>query len=231
MSQLPERIVAVERRIAEAAARAGRSAEEVRLIAVTKTVPVERIREAIAAGLTRFGENRVQEALPKIDAIGADVEWHLIGHLQRNKARRAVERFDWIHSIDSVRLLQRVDRIATELGRSPRLLVQVNTSGEPSKFGVAPEQVTAILEAAAGCETVTIDGLMTIGPLTDDREAIRRAFRLLRTLAEEARGLGSPRVPMTHLSMGMTADFEIAIEEGATMVRVGSAIFGPRRTT
>ncbi|GIX06893.1 MAG: YggS family pyridoxal phosphate enzyme [Candidatus Poribacteria bacterium] len=230
MSELKERLREVQERIAEAAARAGRSPEEILLVAVTKTVPVERIQEAIAAGVEHFGENRVQEAEPKIEAIGHAVTWHFIGHLQSNKVRRAVAAFDWIQSVDGPKLLDRIERSARTLGRRPRLLIQVNVTGEPSKHGISPDRLKRLLDQAAPYEHVSIEGLMTIGPLTEDTETIRSAFRRLRELAEAVRQANYPNVQMRHLSMGMSNDYEIAVEEGATMVRLGTAIFGPRPT-
>jgi PLP dependent protein len=212
----------VRQRIAEAAERAGRRPDEVLLIGVSKTVDVERIRQGVEAGVSALGENRVQEAKAKIAALGRPVPWHLIGHLQTNKARDAVELFDVVHSLDRVELGRELDRRARTAGRVVDALVEVNVGAEASKSGVAPEGLGELLDAAAALAHVRVRGLMTIPPVADP-EATRGFFRTLRKLAE--------RHGLEELSMGMSADFEVAIEEGATMVRVGTAIFGPRPAT
>jgi pyridoxal phosphate enzyme (YggS family) len=211
----------VRERIARACERAGRSPEEVTLIAVTKGFPAAAAAEAVAAGVRDLGENRVQEAEGKIDALavmGVDATWHLIGHLQTNKAKTAVRRFAIIHSVDSFRLAQALSRRAQ--GRVP-ILLEVNVAQEASKYGLAPAEVPQALAAIAELPNLDVRGLMTVAPLTDDPERVRPVFRQLRELRD---GLG-----LRELSMGMTDDFEVAIEEGATMVRVGRAIFGERR--
>ena len=225
---LTARIAQVRERIAAACISAGRPVDSVRLVTVTKTVPVETIREAIAAGLTDLGENRVQEAAAKIETLGRDgLAWHLIGHLQSNKAGRAVQMFDLIHSVDSEALAREIDRRAGLAGKKQRILIQVNCSGEESKSGCAPAELPDLARAVARLENLELEGLMTIGPLDADPESARLAFVLLRNLrdATQAR-LGRP---LPELSMGMTGDLEIAIGEGATLVRVGSAIFGERK--
>jgi len=215
METLPaERLAEVRARIAAAAERAGRNAAAVRLIGASKTVDAGRLVGFVEAGLVDLGENRVQEAETK---RVQGVTWHLIGHLQSNKARKAVALFEWIHSVDSPRLADALDRIAAELGRKPRVLVEVNTSGEASKHGVAPEDARGLVEHVRGLPHLSLEGLMTIGPLAGDP---RNAFRMLRKQRDEA--------GLNELSMGMSGDFEVAIEEGATMVRVGSALFGAR---
>jgi pyridoxal phosphate enzyme (YggS family) len=206
--------------IAAACARAGRDPADVLLIAVSKTVEVERIRLAIAAGVTALGENRVQEAKQKIETLGRPVPWHLIGALQTNKAKEAVRLFDWIHSVDRLELARELDRRARALGRTVDALVEVNVGEEPQKSGLHPHEIKPLLEAVAGCEGIRIRGLMAIPPAAADPEQTRPHFRRLRELREA--------VGLEHLSMGMSADFEVAVEEGATMVRVGTAIFGPR---
>jgi pyridoxal phosphate enzyme (YggS family) len=219
-----ERLAAVRTRIAQAAARVGRDPATVRLIGASKTVPAAVLVHAVRAGLRDLGENRVQEAEAKAPLLAADLTdgagptWHLIGHLQSNKARKAIALFDWIHSVDSPRLADALDRIALELGRTPRVLVEVNTSGEALKDGVAPGDAPALIAHVAGLASLRLAGLMTIGPKGGDP---RPAFRLLRRLRDAA--------GLAELSMGMSGDFEAAIEEGATMVRVGSALFGARR--
>jgi pyridoxal phosphate enzyme (YggS family) len=221
-----ERLAMVRARIAAAAVRVGRDQSSVRLIGASKTVPAEVLAQAVRAGLQDLGENRVQEAEAKAPLLRADLtdgagpKWHLIGHLQSNTARKAVALFDWIHSVDSPRLADALDRIALELGRTPRVLIEVNTSGEVSKEGVAPADAPALIAHVAGLSAIRLVGLMTIGPLAGDA---RPAFRLLKQLRDAA---GLPE--LVELSMGMSGDFEDAVEEGATMVRVGSALFGAR---
>lgn len=203
--------------------RSGRDLESVKLVAVSKTHPANVIREAIAAGLTVFGENRVQEAENKIAELGREgIEWHLIGHLQSNKARRAVELFDVIQSVDSVELATRLDRICGEMGRgSLPVLMQVDLAGETTKSGVAETDLPQLIDVVRGCKHLSLKGLMVLPPYFDDPEATRPYFRRLRELRDR-HTLGGD------LSMGMSHDFEVAIEEGATIVRVGTAIFGER---
>jgi pyridoxal phosphate enzyme (YggS family) len=210
----------VQAAIAGACARAGRSAADVLLIAVSKTVEVERIRLAIAAGVTALGENRVQEAREKIETLGRPVPWHLVGPLQTNKAKDAARLFDWIHSVDRLELARELDRRARALGRTIDALVEVNVGEEPQKSGVRPHEIKPLLDALASLDGLRIRGLMAIPPLASDPEQTRPHFRRLRDLRDTA--------GLEHLSMGMSADFEVAVEEGATMVRVGTAIFGPR---
>lgn len=210
----------VREAIARACGRVGRSPGDVLLIAVSKTVEPERIRLAVAAGIPALGENRVQEAREKVEALGRPVPWHLIGSLQANKAREAVRLFDWIHSVDRVELARELSRRAHAAGRSVNVLVQVNLGEEPQKGGVAPGELKALLDAVARLESLRVRGLMAIPPAVAAPEAARPYFRRLRELRDGAE--------LEHLSMGMSGDFEVAIEEGATMVRVGTAIFGPR---
>jgi pyridoxal phosphate enzyme (YggS family) len=223
------RLAEVRARVAEAALGAGRRVEDVRLVAVSKTFPVEAIREAWEAGQRDFGENRVQEALQKIDAL-ADIPigWHLIGHLQSNKAKRAAERFGWIHAIDSADLLRRVDAAAAAGGRTVDVLIQVDLALEPTKHGAPIESVPGILDAAEATKAARLVGLMLLPPLVSDPEEARPWFRRLRELRDGWVDRGTPHGRLGQLSMGMSHDFEVAIEEGATMVRVGSAIFGER---
>jgi pyridoxal phosphate enzyme (YggS family) len=227
--EIAERIALVRERIRRAAERAGRSPEEITLVAVTKGVEVERIRAAIAAGLTHFGENRVQEAEGKIAEIAAPITWHLVGHLQSNKARRAVQLFHVIHSLDSVRLAQRLDRIAGEFGRVLPVLLQVDLAGEPTKFGIPADQLLEMAQACRPLRHLAVRGLMAIPPYMEDPERVRPYFRRLAECLRElnAREIFEP--PLRDLSMGMSHDFEVAVEEGATMVRIGRAIFGERR--
>ncbi len=221
------RVPRVLERIEQAARRSGRKGEDVRLVAVGKTHPVESIGEAIEAGLTVFGENYVQEAEGKIRAF-PQAEWHLVGKLQRNKVKRAVSLFSWIQTVDSLGLLAEISRRAGEGGKVLPVLAEVNLAGERSKTGVAPGELAELVDAAPGFPGVRLSGLMAIPPWSDDPEASRPYFiRLRELLAECASRIGAGSA-MTELSMGMSNDFEAAIEEGATMVRVGTAIFGSR---
>jgi len=211
----------------DSARQAGRSADSVSLIAVSKTHPVEVIQEAADAGQLIFGENRVQEAQPKITALPAKLHWHLIGHLQSNKARLALPLFELIHGVDSLELLAHIDRVAGDLGLFPRVLLQVNVAGEASKFGFTPGKLLGFVEEIVKFDRVQIEGLMTIPPLAPAPEHSRRYFAALRELRDKL--ATECRFPLPQLSMGMSNDFRVAIEEGATMVRVGTAIFGDRR--
>jgi PLP dependent protein len=219
---------AVGARVAAAACRAGRAPESVRVIAVTKTKPVAMIAAAIDAGATDIGENYVQEAVAKIGAISTPVTWHLIGHLQRNKAARAVELFQVIHTLDSVALGAALGRHAEHHGRVLRVFIEVNVGGEATKSGVAPADVEALLGSLAAQPGLLIDGLMTMPPPGPAAESARPYFRGLRELRQRLQRNAPPNAPLRELSMGMTDDFEVAVEEGATMVRVGRAIFGER---
>jgi pyridoxal phosphate enzyme (YggS family) len=221
-------LAAVRERIALAAARAGRSPERILLVGVSKTVDVERIRQAIAAGLPALGENRVQEARAKIEALGRPVPWHLVGRLQSNKAREAVRLFDLIHSLDRLALAGELHRHAKAAGKVVDVLVQVNIGGEEAKGGAAPAELKALLEQIAPLEGIRARGLMAIPPWAGDAEESRRWFRQLRELRDAAAEWGIAGVEMEHLSMGMSGDFEVAIEEGATIVRIGTAVFGER---
>ena len=210
----------VQEAIARACARAGRSPDHVLLIAVSKTMDVERVRLAIAAGVAALGENRVQEAKEKIEALGRPVPWHLIGSLQTNKAKDAARLFDWIHSVDRLELAQELSRRAPGGERTLNVLLQVNLGDEPQKGGVAAAELKRLHDAVVGLPGLTVRGLMAIPPATEQPEQARPYFRRLREMRDE---LG-----LEHCSMGMSADYEVAIEEGATMVRVGTAIFGAR---
>jgi len=227
---LPERIRRVRRRMDEAARRSHRSTAEITLVAVSKTHGVAAIQTAINAGLTEFGENRVQEAEQKIPSLGREsAHWHLIGHLQSNKARRAVELFDVIHSLDSVALAHRLDRICQEVSReSLPVLIQVDLGHEATKSGVDAGSIRELITETGRCERLQLTGLMTLPPFFDEVESVRPYFRRLRELRDELRAEGAFGNGPGELSMGMTHDFEVAIEEGATIVRVGTAIFGER---
>jgi pyridoxal phosphate enzyme (YggS family) len=223
-------VAAVRERIARAAARASRPPNEVRLVAVSKTFPAEAVREAFAAGVREFGENRVQEAEPKasalLDLAASGLRWHLVGHLQSNKARKAVSLFALVQSVDSVELAERLARLGTETGRPVRGLVQVDLAGEATKFGLAEAGLMGALEAMRGLTGLQVQGLMVLPPYFDEAEAARPYFRRLRGLAERAAEAGL--LAGRELSMGMSHDLEVAVEEGATIVRVGTAIFGER---
>lgn len=222
-----DRVVRVLERVARAAARSGRPAESIRLVAVSKTHPVERVAQAYEAGLRVFGENYVQEAEAKVRAFPG-AEWHLIGALQANKVKKAVSLFGWIQAVDSPRLLADISRRCVEAGKTLPVLIEVNLAGEGSKTGVRPEALPDLLGSAAGMSGVRIRGLMAIPPMTEDPEESRPYFAALRELLERCASPGGGGGEMTELSMGMSGDFEAAIEEGATMVRVGTAIFGSR---
>ena len=222
----------VRERLMRAAERAGRDPSTIRLVAVSKTFPETHVRAAASAGVTELGENRVQEALRKMEAIDdagdLGIAWHLIGHLQSNKARKAAAAFAWIHSVDRVDLLTRLEQAAIDVGTRPNLLVQVDLAGEAAKHGVPVDDARQILEVARGCITVRMRGLMVIPPWSQDSERTRPFFRRLRQLRDELVEDGVDPGILGELSMGMSNDFEVAIEEGATIVRVGTAIFGRR---
>ena len=227
MVNIEDRIAAIRERVAQSAGRVGRQASEIKLMAVTKTRTVEEMREA-APWVDAIGENRVQEASDKKRDWSADIRlpWRLIGHLQSNKARRALSFFDTLDSLDSVGIAQTVDRIAKELGRTVPVLIEVNTSGESSKTGVEPENFLELLDGVLNASQLVLEGLMTIGPLTNDEGQVRKAFAHLREMSAQARSASGLALPI--LSMGMSDDFEWAILEGSTMVRVGTALFGSR---
>ena len=228
-STIADRLAGIRGRIETAARLAGRDPSSVLLVAVSKTFPVEAVRDAYAAGQRDFGENRVQEGLQKLStSTDLDIRWHLLGHLQTNKARKAAASFATIHSVDSVELLQKLDAAAIEAGRTPNLLIQVDLASEATKFGVAPDDVPRMFEAAAGCRAARITGLMTLPPVAESPEDARPWFRRLRDLRDQWLATGVPAAMLRELSMGMSGDFEVAIQEGATIVRVGTAIFGSR---
>jgi pyridoxal phosphate enzyme (YggS family) len=215
--------------MAAAARSAGRDPSTIRLVAVSKTFPVDAIREAYAAGQRDFGENRVQEVLQKItSAADLEIRWHLLGHLQTNKARKAGPAFATIHSVDTVELLEKIDAAAADAGRTPELLIQVDLAGETTKFGASPEDVPRLFDAAASCRAARVSGLMTLPPVPESPEDARPWFRRLRGLRDQWLAAGVPAPMLQELSMGMSADFEVAIHEGSTIVRVGTAIFGSR---
>jgi pyridoxal phosphate enzyme (YggS family) len=233
---LRARLEEINRRIAAACGRAGRQVTEVTLIAASKTVPAARIREAIEAGVRTLGESRIHEAVTKIPDLKPlsaeyNVQWHLIGHLQSNKARRAVELFDAIHSVESFKLAERLDRLASESGKRLPVFIEVNLGGEESKAGASPHEVLPLCEQISKLPSLELIGLMAVPPYFEDPENARPFFQRLRRLRDEARQSGVAGEQFKDLSMGMTNDFEVAIEEGATFVRIGTALFGARDYT
>jgi pyridoxal phosphate enzyme (YggS family) len=228
-TQITENIANIKRRIAIACARCGRDPHSVKLMAVTKTVAPERILQAVEAGITLLGENYIQEAKDKITAITASAEWHFIGHLQTNKAKYAVHLFDYIHSVDRWELAQELDKRAGLANHHLNILIEVNVSGEQTKNGVPAAQALSLIEQVAPLSHLTIRGLMTMAPYSDNPENSRPCFAALRKLKNEIAAQAIPRVQMEELSMGMTDDFAVAIEEGSTIVRIGRAIFGERQ--
>jgi pyridoxal phosphate enzyme (YggS family) len=226
MLEIKENVARVQERIASACRRCGRRPEDVKLLAISKTFPAECIRVAFEAGLRDFGENRVQEAQAKRPALSdLNITWHLVGHLQTNKARTARELFHWVHSVDSLRLAQKLEQAGA--GRLP-VLLEVNLGGEESKAGVGEKEIIPLAEQVSQLATLELRGLTVIPPFFDDPEQVRPYFRRLRELAREIDARNIPNVSVRELSMGMSHDFEVAIEEGSTIVRIGTAIFGAR---
>jgi pyridoxal phosphate enzyme (YggS family) len=226
MKSIAEHLERVRAQIAQAAAKAGRAADDVELVAISKTHDAAKVREAIEAGQTLFGESRVQEARVKIPELPSNLRWHFVGHLQKNKIRHALPLFELIHSVDSLALAQDVNRVAEEEGLHPRVLLEANVAGEGSKFGFKPEQLRAEIESLLAFSRLSILGLMTIPPIAEEAEASRKYFIQLRELRDRLQI--EFHVDLAQLSMGMTQDFAVAVEEGATLVRVGTAIFGER---
>jgi hypothetical protein len=226
MTSVAQNLERVREQIAGAAAKVGRAVDEIELVAITKMHPADKVREAIEAGQTLFGESRVQEARAKIPELPSNLRWHFVGHLQKNKIRHALPLFELFHSIDSLALAQDMNRIANEEGMHPRVLLEVNVAGEGSKFGFKPETVRAEMESLLALPRLSIEGLMCIPPLAEEAEASRAFFVQLRELRDALEKEFDLKLPQ--LSMGMTSDFMVAVEEGATLVRVGTAIFGER---
>jgi pyridoxal phosphate enzyme (YggS family) len=226
MASIAENLERVRGQITQAAAKAGRSANDVELVAITKTHPAEKVREAVDAGHTLFGESRVQEARAKIPELPSNLRWHFVGHLQKNKIRHALPLFELFHGVDSLALAQEMNRIAAEEGGHRSVLLELNVAEEGSKFGFKAETLRAEMESLLALPRLSIEGLMCIPPLADDADASRKFFVQLRELRDSLEKEFDLRLP--HLSMGMTQDFWIAVEEGATLVRVGTAIFGER---
>jgi pyridoxal phosphate enzyme (YggS family) len=229
MSSIAENLARVRAQIAQAAAKANRNADDVELVAISKTHEAAKVREAIEAEQSLFGESRVQEARVKVPELPSNLRWHFVGHLQKNKIRHALPLFELIHSVDSLALAQDINRIAEEDGLHPRVLLEVNVAGEGSKFGFIPEKLREDLENLLALPRLSILGLMTIPPIADEAEASRKYFVELRELRDRLQT--EFHVDLAQLSMGMTQDFAIAVEEGATLVRVGTAIFGKRSKT
>ena len=226
MNSIAENLARVREQIAGAAAKVGRMADEIELVAISKTHAADKVREAIDAGQTLFGESRVQEARAKIPELPSNLRWHFVGHLQKNKIRHALPLFEMIHSADSLGLAQEINRIAEEEGMHPRVLLEVNVAGEGSKFGFSPDKLRDEMEELLALPRLSILGLMTIPPFAEEPEASRKYFVQLRELRDRLQT--EFRVDLAQLSMGMTQDFPVAVAEGATLVRVGTAIFGER---
>ena len=229
MENIRENIESIRKRIADAAVRAGRDADDIKLIAVTKTVDVDKVEEAIAAGALDAGENKPQELARKYEVLGDKIRWHQIGSLQTNKVKYIIDKVCMIHSLDREGLAEEIDKRASKIGRVIDCLVQVNISGEESKHGMSREEVEPFVRLIAEkYPNIKIKGLMTMAPFDAEKDEIRKVFRDLKELSDEINNMNIGNVEMRELSMGMTNDFEIAVEEGATMVRVGTAIFGKR---
>ncbi len=227
METIKNNLEIIKEKIKKAALKANRSPEEIKLVAVTKTAAIEQIKEAINAGVKIIGENKVQEAKEKYHILTADTEWHLIGHLQTNKVKYAIEIFDCIQTVDSIKLAKEIDKRSLQFGKTTNVLVEVNVSGEKSKYGIKPEEVEPYLKEISEFSRIRVRGLMTIAPIIEeDKEEVRPYFRKLRELSEEIKSKNINNLKMDYLSMGMTDDFEVAIEEGANMVRIGRGIFG-----
>lgn len=227
-TDISENLAEVQRRIREACGRSGRSADDVTLIAVSKTKPLEDLQTAYAAGSRNFGENKVQEIVQKAPQMPQDTRFHMIGHLQRNKVRQVLPLVKLIHSVDSLRLAEQIEADAAKAGLDIDILLEVNVAGEESKFGLAPEEVEETARRISSLSHVHIRGLMTIAPFVDDPEDNREIFKKLYQLAVDIRSKNIDNIDMSVLSMGMTGDYEVAVEEGATMIRVGTGIFGAR---
>lgn len=226
METIKNNLEIVNEKIKKAALKVNRNSKEIKLIAVTKTATIKQIEEAINVGVKIIGENKVQEVKEKYQILTADIEWHLVGHLQTNKAKYAIEIFDLIHSVDSIKLAKEIDKRSLQFGMITNVLVEVNVSGEETKYGIKPEEVEPFLKEISKFSRIRTRGLMTIAPIAEDKEEVRLYFRKLRELSKKIKSQNIKNVKMDYLSMGMTEDFEVAIEEGANMVRIGRGIFG-----
>lgn len=228
MNYLENNLNSVRERIKNALMRSGRREDEVKLIAVTKTVEADIINEAVGLGISDIGENRVQEILRKYNDIPSDINWHLIGHLQKNKVKYIVDKACLIHSVDSLELAEEINKQALKLDKVQKILIEVNVSGEESKYGVKPEECLGLCEKISGLSNVHTEGLMTMAPYSASENEIREVFKGLRQISLDIAKKNIDNISMRELSMGMSNDFEIAIEEGATLIRVGTSIFGRR---
>jgi PLP dependent protein len=226
MDSIIQNLETLREQISQACSRCGRKADEITIIAVTKTHPAEVVRQAVAAGLTEIGENRIQEAEIKLAELGSIGRYHLIGHLQSNKAKKAVQLFDVIQSIDSLSIATEISKRAGEIGKTIESMIEINSSGEPQKYGVQPEDAIPLAEKVISLPNMILTGFMTVGPLTEDEDSIRDSFKMCHELFIKARETFGSQIRI--LSMGMSGDFEIGIEEGATMIRIGSLLFGER---
>ncbi|MGI6332059.1 MAG: YggS family pyridoxal phosphate-dependent enzyme [Zhaonellaceae bacterium] len=229
MASIASNLHIVRDKVSQAALKVGRNPEDIQIIAVTKTVDIPQMEEAIAAGITAVGENRVQEITKKYPLLKEKVDWHLIGHLQTNKVKYIIDKVRLIHSLDRFSLVKEISKRAQQQGIVMPVLVQVNVAEEESKFGLKVEEVIPFLKDIVGIKGLKILGLMTMAPFVEDAEEVRYVFRDLRNLAEKITKQAIPGVEMKHLSMGMTNDYEVAVEEGATLIRVGTGIFGQRK--
>jgi pyridoxal phosphate enzyme (YggS family) len=229
MSSIKQNLEIVQEKISQAAIKSGRKPEDITLVAVSKTVGAEQIQEAVSLGIKNIGENRIQEAKTKYDLIRNEITWHMIGHLQTNKVKQAIEIFNLIHSIDRVSLAQELEKRAANSNKNIDILIQINISEEVSKFGLKKNETLKFIEQICNFSHLNIKGLMTMAPFVDNPEEVRPCFTSLRKLAEDIKKRTYPRIEMKYLSMGMSQDYEAAIEEGANIVRVGTAIFGERK--
>ncbi len=228
MGYIKENIAEVEKKVAAACERSGRKREDVLLLAVSKTIDVDRIKEAVDCGLTSLGENKVQEIMDKYDAMGPDVKWHLIGHLQTNKVKYIIDKVDLIHSVESLKLAEEISKRAEAKGVTANILLEVNVADEESKFGIKVDECEEMVRKISVLPNIVIRGLMTVAPFVENPEENRGYFRQLKQLLVDINSKKIDNVNMEVLSMGMTGDYEVAIEEGATIVRVGTGIFGAR---
>jgi pyridoxal phosphate enzyme (YggS family) len=226
LKYIEENCKEIKSRVEQAAKKAGRKPKEITIIAISKTFSPEAIKAVLEYGIADIGESRIQEAEPKIKSIGNAARWHLVGHLQSNKAKKAVELFDIIQSVDSVKLACMIDENARKINKTIECLIEVNSSGEKSKFGARPSEIIGMIKEITGLKNIILSGLMTVGPLTDDKSEIRTAYRVMYDLFSQ--GQKQAGASFRYLSMGMSGDFEMAIEESANMVRIGTAIFGER---
>ena len=228
MSEITQNIDEINARIARAAERSGRKKEDILLLAVTKTIDIPRIKQVVDYGLTQLGENKVQEIVDKYDTLGSDVKWHLIGHLQTNKVKYIIDKVDLIHSVDSIKLAQEINKRAEQENKIMNILIEVNIAEEESKFGVKPEETENLIAEISQMKNICVKGLMTVAPFVENSEENRNYFSQMRQLLVDINAKNMNNVNMDVLSMGMTGDYEVAIEEGATIVRIGTGIFGKR---